>query len=265
MPQVLYAALTCEELSKLVMKLMMVMPPMGVTTVLMVMVTIVMMPVVLVVLVTVLVTKGLEGKDIRTHLPPQPFLIASPFLPLLLPPSRLPLTPVSLPGQLFPELSASLRSPGMEGVGRSSLAHPFSIQPHPSLSGERTPPQGWTAGSLAGTPDLTHLLSGPVLAAPPRTCLCLGRFLCQELPSSPFMRTQIYHVSSNPMHLRPHLWSLSNCTSEPRQVWEESQACRPRQTDPGGLGRPGPLTPARGLPSLPSGQRNRLPHQLLWP
>lgn len=145
----------------------------------------------------VLVRKKLEGEDIRTHPLPQIFLIASafpllfsppppyssiPLLPvlpillsspscfpssvLLLPPSHLPLIPVSLTGQLFPGLSASVMRPRDGRGGRSTLAHPFSIQLHLSLSGKRTPPPVWIVGSPTGTPDLTCPLHGPVPWSP---------------------------------------------------------------------------------------------------
>lgn len=98
----LYTALTCEKFSKRVMKLIMammlvlIMLLMVATMVLVVMVMTVMKLVVLVVLGLVLLRKKLEGKDIRTHLLPQIFLIASAF-PLLFSPSPSlfldPLTP----------------------------------------------------------------------------------------------------------------------------------------------------------------------------
>lgn len=203
------------------------------------------------------------------------------FLPssVLLPPSHLPLTPMSLTGQLFPGLSASLMRPGMVEVGRSSLDDPFSIPPHPSLSGKRTPPQGWIVGSLLGTPDLTYPLSGPVPWRPslnvvqpqdPATLCCLspshvplpGKVSlpgtpcfsvyedCRSAPLSPVLQSHAPPASP--------LVALQS-TPEPHQVWEKGQAHSPRQADPGGLRRPGPLTPGRGLPSLPSGQRNHLP------
>lgn len=99
----------------------------------------------------------------------------------------------------------------MVGVGRSTLAHPLSIQLHLSLSGKRTPPPGWIVGSPTGPPDLTGPLNGPVPWSPslsvvqpqdPATLCCL----------SPLVHAFAWAGFSARNSLLLHLRGLQICT-----------------------------------------------------
>lgn len=218
------------------------------------------------------------------------FCLLSSSLPLLFPSSSfslllLPPSPTtSLAGGLSPGLRVSVRSPGIEARG-PPLSYPFPIQPLPALK----------RGTLRGTPHPTWPINGPIpwlqpwasrdrgqctaLETQPQrfspeilqscaahffSCLPLpGQVPLPATPTSPCVRTShlcLYTMSSNSHPPPALLWSLSSSASEPLapRVWKETQTRRPRQADPGGLGRPGPLTPARRLLSVHTGPRNHL-------
>lgn len=163
------------------------------------------------------------------------------------------------------------------------MSRSFPIQPLPALK----------RGTLGGTPHLTWPINGPVpwlqhwasrdrgqctalepslSASAPRfcnpvrlnsshACFCLGRCSCQELPLLHVSGLHICAFTRCPpalTHLLPYSGPSPAAHLNPGpRVWEETQTHRPRQTDAGQLGRPGPLTPARRLLSVHTGPRNQ--------